>query len=129
VRAEEGRSRQHLQQDLHQTVASSSTHPHGFVPIPIPARSTGSSSYGYPPTPRSRSSSLPDYSSESGMSNPPPSYKSRASAASQGEETDEDTEDVTSDYTPSATSSQWTPGSSIPDISPRPSIETARTFL
>lgn len=129
VRAEEGRSRQYLQQDLHQTVATSSTHPHGFVPIPIPSRSTGSSSHGYPPTPRSRSSSLPDYTSESGMSNPPPSYKSRASAASQGEETDEDTEDVTSDYTPSATSSQWTPGSSIPDISPRPSIETARTFL
>jgi len=133
VRAEEGRSRHHLQQDLHLTVASSSSHPHGFVSIPIPARSTGDSSYTAPPPPRSRSSSLPDYSSESGMSNPPPSYKSRVSVGTRSEVTDEDTDadadaDVTSDYTPS-TSSQWTPGSSIPDISPRPSIETTRTFL
>lgn len=143
VRAEEGRSRQVLQHNLHQTVASSSSssdhshgfvevplsgpsHPHGFVPIPIPPRSTGDSSYVGLASPRSRTSSLPDYTSDSGISNPPPSYKSRASAASQeGEDTDED---VTSDYTPSTTS-QWTPGSSIPDISPRPSIETARTFL
>lgn len=130
VRAEEGRSRHYLQHNLHQTVASSSTHPHGFIAIPIPPRSTGSSSYMDPPTPRSRASSLPDYTSESGASNPPPSYKSRVSAASQSEDTDEDADgDVTSDYTPSATSSQWTPGSSIPDISPRPSIETSRTFL
>jgi hypothetical protein len=36
-----------------------------------------------------------------------------------------------SDYSPSMRTqdSAWTPGSSIPDISPRPSIETARTFL
>jgi len=129
VRAEEGRSRQHLQQNLHHTVVTSSSHPHGFVPIPIPPRSTGD--YTTPTPPRSRSSSLPDYSSDSGTSNPPPSYKSRASVGTHSDVSDEEVDadvEVISDYTPSTTS-QWTPGSSIPDISPRPSIETTRTFL
>lgn len=130
VRAEEGRSRQVLQDDVQQAPSSL---PHGFVPIPIPPRSSdqsvssSSSSYNGPFTPLSRTSSLPDYASEAGQSDQPPSYKSRVSHA---EESDSEAE-VLSEYTPSTTThdSQWTPGSSIPDISPRTSIETTRTFL
>ena len=130
VRAEEGRSRQILQDNVQQ---STSSHPHGFVPIPIPPTSAGvsvsssSSSYNGPFTPLSRTSSLPDYASEAEQSDHPPSYKSRVSHA---EESDSEIE-VLSDYSPSTAThgSQWTPGSSIPDISPRTSIETTRTFL
>ncbi len=130
VRAEEGRSR-HMLQDNFQHATSSL--PHGFVPISIPPRSAGesvsssSSNYNRPITPLSRTSSLPDYISEAGQSDHPPSYKSRASHV---EENDSDA-DVLSDYTPSTAThgSRWTPGSSIPDISPRTSIETTRTFL
>jgi hypothetical protein len=70
-----------------------------------------------PISPISRTSSLPDYKTEA--SSEPPSYD------------DDMIADGFSDYTPSTGTqdSHWSPGSSIPDISPRPSIETARTFL
>jgi hypothetical protein len=71
----------------------------------------------HPISPVSRTSSLPDYKTEA--SSEPPSYD------------DDMVADGFSDYTPSTGTqdSHWSPGSSIPDISPRPSIETARTFL
>ncbi|KAF2435587.1 hypothetical protein EJ08DRAFT_692827 [Tothia fuscella] len=75
-------------------------------------------------SPLSRTSSLPDYKTEaSSQTSGPPSYDGN----------DDSVADGFSDYSPSTGSagneSLFSPGSSIPDISPRPSIETARTFL
>ena len=70
--------------------------------------------------PLARVDSLPDYGSDSGMSDPP-EYQ-----------TDDDDSDVVVDgfreYTPSRNASIWTPGSSIPDVSPRESGETIRSI-
>lgn len=78
-----------------------------------------------PMSPVSRTSSLPDYKTEASNRSEPPAY----------DDHDDMVNDGFSDYSPSSTMSShdgedgWSPGSSIPDISPRPSIETARTFL
>jgi hypothetical protein len=78
-----------------------------------------------PASPMSRTSSLPDYKTEASGGSQPPAY----------DDQDDMVNDGFSDYAPSSTMSShdgedgWSPGSSIPDISPRPSIETTRTFL
>ncbi|KAE9963040.1 hypothetical protein BLS_009753 [Venturia inaequalis] len=78
-----------------------------------------------PMSPVSRTSSLPDYKTEASNRSEPPAY----------DDQDDMVNDGFSDYAPSSTMSShdgehgWSPGSSIPDISPRPSIETTRTFL
>lgn len=78
-----------------------------------------------PMSPVSRTSSLPDYKTEASNRSEPPAY----------DDHDDIVNDGFSDYSPSSTMSShdgedgWSPGSSIPDISPRPSIETTRTFL
>jgi len=78
-----------------------------------------------PMSPVSRTSSLPDYKTEASNRSEPPAY----------DDHDDMVNDGFSDYSPSSTMSShdgedgWSPGSSIPDISPRPSIETTRTFL
>lgn len=78
-----------------------------------------------PMSPVSRTSSLPDYKTEASNQSEPPAY----------DDQDDMVNDGFSDYSPSSTMSShdgedgWSPGSSIPDISPRPSIETTRTFL
>ena len=81
----------------------------------------------HPGTPLSRTSSLPDYKTDGSE---PPGYESdrRSSFSSQG---------ALSEYAHSThtTDSVWSPTSSIPDLSPRPSmetaltVETARTFV
>jgi hypothetical protein len=88
-------------------------HPEPYNPFDHPEDSDDEN----PISPLSRTSSLPDYKTEA--SSEPPSYD------------DDMVPDGFSDYTPSTGTqdSHWSPGSSIPDISPRPSIETARTFL
>jgi hypothetical protein len=136
VRAEEGRS--HLPR---YTPASSSrsSHPFGFHPVPAPITIPSATSRMYPThehdhdeppgTPLSRTSSLPDYKTDGSE---PPGYESdRRSSFSHHDD------DSYSEYAHSirTTDSQWSPDSSIPDLSPRPSmetahtIETARTFL
>lgn len=78
-----------------------------------------------PMSPLSRTSSLPDYKTEASTRSEPPAY----------DDHDDMVNDGFSDYSPSSTMSShdgehgWSPGSSIPDISPRPSIETTRPFL
>jgi hypothetical protein len=77
-----------------------------------------------PMSPISRTSSLPDYKTEASNRSEPPAY----------DDQDDMVNDGFSDYSPSSIMSShdgdgWSPGSSIPDISPRPSIETTRTFL
>jgi len=131
VRAEEGRN-------VLPRYSSSSRH---YVPRPAPAPITIPSATSrmypshhqqgidddHPPSPLSRTSSLPDYKTDGSE---PPGYESdrRSSFSSQG---------GFSEYAHSirTTTSQWSPDSSIPDLSPRPSMETAvtgetaRTFL
>lgn len=132
VRAEEGRSVYPPIYPLASS-SSSSTLPGGFSHIPTPITIPHATSCRFPsprpnhhddlddhpPSPLSRTSSLPDYKTEA--SSEPPAYDTD----------DEMVHDGFSDYSPSMRTqgSAWTPGSSIPDISPRPSIETARTFL
>lgn len=67
--------------------------------------------------PRSRTSSLPDYRSEAG-STAPPAYGADADAGGT-------VVDGFREYFP-CSATVWTPGSSIPDVSPRPSAETLR---
>jgi hypothetical protein len=115
VQAEEGRnamsSLQHeqLQRQRHMSLP---VHAHpGFTAAELPVAS------GLDSAPLSRTSSLPDYRSDAG-STEPPAY-----------EDEEDSSDVVVDgfreYTPSMTS-RWTPDSSVVDVSPRPSGETMR---
>lgn len=90
------------------------------VPIPRPITpATPSSSSDVPFSPLSRTTSLPSYRSK------PPSYREDEAtdgfsdcALSIDPGTDDGGEDE-----------GWSPGSSIPDLSPRPSAETTRTFL
>jgi len=108
------------------------TYPHNYPhytehtsQIPCSPLSTAST---YPPTsipeipsrPLSRTDSLPGYRSDT--SNEPPAYES-----------DEDVSDMVPNgfrnyypSTASSTASQWTPDSSIADVSPRPSADTLR---
>ncbi|QDS71137.1 hypothetical protein FKW77_009881 [Venturia effusa] len=78
-----------------------------------------------PMSPVSRTSSLPDYKTEASTRSEPPAY----------DDHDDMVNDGFSDYAPSSIMSShdgedgWSPGSSIPDISPRLSVETTRTFL
>ena len=131
VRAEEGRN------TLPRYSSSSSHRPAPrYVPAPIAIPSATSRMYpshhgaiddDHPPSPLSRTSSLPDYKTDGSE---PPGYESdrRSSFSSQA---------GFSEYAHSirTTTSQWSPDSSIPDLSPRPSmetahtVETARTFL
>ena len=105
------------------------SHSNGIPQAPYSPLSTAST---YPPTsipeapsrPLSRTDSLPGYRSDTSSSGAPPAY-----------EEDEDVSDSvangfrhysSSASTTSATSSRWTPDSSIVDVSPRPSAETLR---
>lgn len=123
VRAEEGRSIL----PLHNASAS---HRARYVPPPITMPSATSRFYPSqhegameheesPPSPLSRTSSLPDYKTDGSE---PPGYESdrRSSFSSH---------DGFSEYAHSihTTTSQWSPDSSVPDISPRPSMETVLT--
>lgn len=135
VRAEEGRNVL-----PRYSATGSSSHPLGFQRIPAPITIPSATSRVYPMhehdydhddhpgTPLSRTSSLPDYKTEA--SSEPPGYESdRRSSFSD--------HDAYSEYAHSLHNGEsvWSPGSSIPDLSPRPSmetahtIETARTFL
>jgi hypothetical protein len=123
VRAEEGRS-------ILPMYTSSSSHRARYVPPPITIPSATSRVYpsqhdamadhdDHPPSPLSRTSSLPDYKTDGSE---PPGYESdRRSSFSSN--------DGFSEYAHSiqTTTSQWSPDSSIPDISPRPSMETILT--
>lgn len=105
VLAEEGRS---------QSYPSGSPSSSGYIPA-IGAHP----GYTGVPRPLSRTNSLPDYRSEA-ESAAPPAY-----------EEDADSSDVVVDgfreYTPSSSSaSQWTPESSVIDVSPRQSMDTLR---
>jgi hypothetical protein len=137
VRAEEGRSIPPRYTAAFSS--SSSSDPYGFRPVPAPITIPSATSRMYPShdsdeppgTPLSRTSSLPDYKTEA--SSEPPGYDSdRHSRRSSFSD-----HDAYSEYAHSirTTDSQWSPNSSIPDLSPRPSmetaytIETARTFL
>ncbi|KAJ4289234.1 hypothetical protein N0V90_011576 [Kalmusia sp. IMI 367209] len=106
-------------------------YPHNYChcahPVPQAPYSPLSTASTYPPTslpelpsrPLSRTDSLPGYRSDA--SSEPPAY-----------EEDEDMSDTVANgfrhysSTVSTTSSQWTPESSIIDVSPRPSAETLR---
>ena len=114
------------------------TYPHNYCPCsrshPIPQApySPLSTASTYPPTslpeipsrPLSRTDSLPGYRSDTSSRGAPPAY-----------EEDEDVSDSVANgfrhysfsmSTTSATSSRWTPDSSIVDVSPRPSADTLR---
>ena len=114
------------------------TYPHNYChcshsnSIPQAPYSPLSTTSTYPPTsipeapsrPLSRTDSLPGYRSDASSSGAPPAY-----------EEDEDVSDSVANgfrhyssraSTTSATSSRWTPDSSIVDVSPRPSAETLR---
>ncbi|KIW08697.1 uncharacterized protein PV09_00644 [Verruconis gallopava] len=132
VRAEEGRSVLPL-------YSASASSPHTFYPRPIPAPITippatsrmypVHDSDEHPPTPLSRTSSLPGYKTEGSE---PPGYESDRRSSFSSHDGDGFSEYAHSVRT---TESQWSPDSSIPDLSPRPSmetaltVETARTFL
>ena len=126
VLAEEGRSRgyPHNRPSMRQNYDAGPSFTPGPFSITIPAPSYQTPYH--PPSPLSRTSSLPGYRSDDEVSDPP-SYHT--------DDDDHTNLDAFSDYTPSTRSSRagsgtWTPISSIPDISsPRPSIETIRTFL
>jgi hypothetical protein len=103
----------------HQLHASNPFNPHSHTGNPF--SSSHDDDETLPTSPLSRTSSLPDYKTEA--SSEPPSY----------DDDDDMVADGFSDYSPSTDTRDggdgWSPGSSIPDLSPRPSIETARTFL
>jgi hypothetical protein len=126
VRAEEGRSGSILPRYSSSSYQRfSASRP---VPAPITIPSATSRVYptnpiedDHPPSPLSRTSSLPDYKTDGSE---PPGYESdrRSSFSSNA--------DAFSEYAHSirTTTSQWSPDSSIPDLSPRPSMETAMTI-
>jgi hypothetical protein len=129
VRAEEGRNIPPRYTSTSSSSSSPSSHPFGFQPIPAPITIPSATSRMYPShdvdeppgTPLSRTSSLPDYKTEA--SSEPLGYESdRRSSFSDN--------DAYSEYAHSVrtSDSQWSPNSSIPDLSPRPSVETAHTI-
>ena len=107
----------------------------GFAPVPVPGRPrpiaiipTGggvmeSSDEGSTPpfSPVSRTTSLPSYRSK------PPSYKEEAS--SDGFSDCSIGPGVGGDGDDSGDDDDWASGSSLPDLDPRPSGETIRTFV
>ncbi|KAF2089736.1 hypothetical protein K490DRAFT_9086, partial [Saccharata proteae CBS 121410] len=134
VQAEEGRIRssppaaapclchqnQHQHAHHHPHSAYSPVHAHAHMHTPPNTQHTTPGG-AFTPQPLSRTSSLPSYKSDTASidtDDQPPAY-----------EEDADSSDVVVDgfreYTPSTTTA-WTPESSVPDTSPRPSAETMR---
>ncbi|KAF2732196.1 hypothetical protein EJ04DRAFT_497335 [Polyplosphaeria fusca] len=129
IQAEEGRSsppRPHPHLTClchHHNTSSSPPSPTPYSPISSASIYTNSSLADLPSRPLSRTNSLPDYRSDT--STQPPAYES-----------DEDVSDVVANgfrrYGPSSSAasstagSRWTPGSSVVDVSPRPSADTLR---
>ncbi|TID26352.1 gb [Venturia nashicola] len=112
-------------QHHHRTTHSVYNTPNPRIHNPFASPEEDESDSEMPMSPVSRTSSLPDYKTEASNRSEPPAY----------DDHDDMVNDGFSDYAPSSTMSShdgedgWSPGSSIPDISPRPSIETTRTFF